>query len=130
MKPHSQSSVSMEEVKAIQCTFEYCPRREEVVGSKYHTGTAAGSHMSQQPLCSHPPSLPGRGPHPELRTKGPGDGSSQMVSVSLQILFLLCLCVQAANATRNTALSHSQLYGSRISILPEILACDLLPQIG
>lgn len=117
MKPHSQSSMSVEEVKAIQCTFEYRPRREEVVGLKYHTGTAAGSHMSQRPLCSHPPSLPGRGPHPELGMKGSGDGSSQIVFVSLQVPFLLCLCVQAVSATRNTALSHS-------------LACNLLPQIG
>lgn len=54
-KPHSQSSVCVEEVKAIQCTFECRPRRGEVAGSEYHTGTAAGSHMSQQPLCSHPP---------------------------------------------------------------------------
>lgn len=57
MKPHSQSSVCVEEVKAIQCTFECRPRRGEVEGSEHHTGTAAGSCMSQQPLCSHPPIL-------------------------------------------------------------------------
>lgn len=53
-KPHSQSSVrGGGEGNTMHLWMP--PQRGEVAGSEYHTGTAAGGHMSQQPLCSHPP---------------------------------------------------------------------------